>query len=373
MQFLSIPVINLRRRLLRTVLTLVGISVAVGSFITLVGMSRALENAWINSLNDRGTHVVATSKGVVELLTGSIYEKVGDDIRKVCGVNNVAGELVDMVQLKSGKTVLITGWEPDSYLWKKLRIEKGRLPDMENPIEIAMGHACAETLALTPGDSISIRNNEFIVSGIFKQSGIMTNGTIVFKLPVMQRLMGKTGLVTLFNIVLNDPHDSKRVSDTLGKLSSKFDTMMFSETDEITDNNQMIKLFRAMAWGTSSVALVIALVVILNTLLMTVIEQTREIGILSSVGWSRKRILSMIILEGLLLSLIGSIAGSIAGILSLNLLSHLPQMQGFLETQVTFRMLTEISIATCLLGILGGIYPAYRAVNINVVDALRYE
>ena len=370
MRFIDIPILNLKRRFLRTVLTIIGIAVAVAGFIALVGMSRGLEKAWINSLGDRGTHMLVTRKGVVELLTASIEESVGEDIQNVEGIRSVAGELVDLAEL-DGHPVFIAGWAAQSYLWNTLHLVEGSLPNPTISNEIVVGYACAQTFGIKPGESIRLRNHDFNVTGIFRQDGLMTNGTIVFLLPTLQDLMRKPETVTVFNLLVDQPNDSEWVTSLQKNLGESFEDLMFIETSEIAESNHIMRLFRVMAWGTASIALVIALVLILNTLLMAVTERTREIGILSAIGWSSKRILIMIMLEGILLSVIGSIAGSFLGIYGLEYLATLPQMQGFLEPEVTNRMIFEVCGTTCILGILGSLYPAYRAIQINTVDAIR--
>ncbi len=373
MRFISIPVLSLGRRPMRTVLTVIGIAVAVGSFIALVGMSRALEKAWVNSLDDRGTHLLVTRKGVVELLTASIKEDIGEQLQDIRGVRAVAGELVDLVTLKSGQAVLITGWSPESYLWQTLNIVRGNLPDFNSSEEVMLGQACSESLGKEVGDTVLVRDKEFIVSGVFRESGVMTNGTIVFPLNVMQDMIEKPETVTVFNLLIDHPDQPLKVEALRNDLGEAFEDLLFTETDQIAESNHMMQLFRAMAWGTSTIALVIALVVIVNTLLMTVSEQKRQIGILSAVGWSSERILAVVITEGFLLALFGSIAGSVLGIYGLHYLASMPQMQGFLQPEITLRMVLEVCGATCVLGILGGLYPALRAIRINTVDALRYE
>jgi putative ABC transport system permease protein len=317
--------------------------------------------------------MLATRKGAVELLTASIKESIADELQQIEGIRSVAGELVDLVTLGPGQVVLITGWAPQSYLWNSLELLDGTLPDPDASGEVVVGQACSEALGIIPGKTIRIRGSDFIVSGIFRQRGVMGNGTIVLPLSTMQSVLERPGTVTEFNILVEHPDDREWVSDLRTRLNETFPYLLFMETSEITNNNDVLRLFRAMAWGTSFLALVIALVVVLNTLLMTVTERTREIGILSAVGWSSSRILTMIILEGIILAVIGSIVGSILGTCGLRYLAHLPYVRGFLHPVVTVRLLLEVFCATLMLGVLGSLYPAYRAVHINPVDALMYE
>lgn len=374
MRFVSIPLRNIRRRLMRSVLTILGIGVAVASFVVLVCMSRGIEQAWVNSLVERGIHMLAISKGSVELLTASIDEMLVDDIRKIEGVRDVTCELVNLVQLEESEVnVLVRGWPVDSYLWESLQIRDGSVQGTKHPTGVVIGQALAEILEVEVGETMSIHEEEFVVTGISAPAGVMDNSTVFLLLPTLQGLMGREGKVTEFDLRLDHPEDPGAVQAVQDRLRDTFSNLSFIETSEIADNNEILRVFRAMAWGTSLVAIIIALVVILNTLLMSVTERTREIGVLSAVGWRPGRILAMIVIEGLVFSMIGSIVGFALGISCLNWLIHLPELRGLFEPEVTIRLLLEILAATLFLGVAGSMYPASRAVRLNPVDALKYE
>lgn len=365
---------NLWRRPLRSSLTAAGIAVAVAGFIALTGLSRSLESAWINNLRERETHILAVQKGAVEVLTASISEKFSEDLKTVEGVLDVSGELVDLSSVDQGHAVLVTGWPEEGYLWRTLRLSEGELSAEGRQEQGAfLGQALADSLGKLPGDDITVRGRKFSVAGIFSDGSIMGNSAVVLPLSLMQELTGRSGRVTDFNIRLAHPEDQGRVSAVLSRLAAEFPDLTFTETSRVADDNGILRMLRAAAWGTSAVALIIALVVVLNTLLMSVSERTRELGILSAVGWSGRRILSMIILEGLLLSLTGSAAGSVLGIGGLKWLASLPQMHGFLEPGVTLVVVAEVSGVSVMLGVLGSVYPALRAIRLDAVDALRHE
>ena len=358
---------------MRSTLTTSGIALAVASFIALVGLSRGLEYAWMRSLMDRDTHILAYSASSVELLTGSMDENLSDALLQVDGVGDVAGELVDLISLDYGLAILISGWQPGCYLWQSLQMKEGRLPKLQEKQGAVMGRQLAKNINIRPNDKITIRGQSFVVTGIFEQGSAMSDGMLILSLPAFQRLLGRTGKVTVFNLRLEHPENLENLARVVKILFDRFPEIQFTETRQITKNNRVLKIFRAMAWSTSTIALLMGLFMVLNTLMMSVNERTREIGILSAIGWSSRRILTMIVIEGLFMATGGILLGSGLGIGLLKWLAGLPQVQGFIEPQISLNLILEVSAVAIFLGVVGSIYPAWRAVKLNPIDALRYE
>ncbi|TVQ93503.1 MAG: FtsX-like permease family protein [Chromatiaceae bacterium] len=373
MRFITLPLLNLGRRPLRSVLTAVGLTLAVAGFVALIGLTRGLERAWVDSFADRGTHLVGLKKGAVEILTASLDQHLAVDLRRVEGVRSVAGELTDLLTVADGQTVIVNGWQENSYLWQTLHLLSGHQPRLEYLNEAMLGHGLAEALNAKPGQEVTVAGSSFFVAGVFQQSSVMANGSLLVPLKTLQRIMNREGSVTFFNVLVDKPEDRQWLQELKDRLHLQFDDILFLETDDIAENNEIMRIFRAMAWGTSVVALTIALVVILNTLLMSVTERTRELGVLSALGWSPARILAVIICEGMILALLGGVAGALIGFFALQFLATVEPLRGFLQPAITLRQLAEICAATVLLGMVGGFYPAMRAVSIDPVKALRYE
>lgn len=110
-----------------------------------------------------------------------------------------------------------------------------------------------------------------------------------------------------------------------------------------------------------------------NTMVMIVFERTREIGVLRALGWRRRRVLSMIVRESLTLSLLGGVGGITAGVLLGLALNLIPMMQGWVRVQYSAGLFAQALGTALVLGIVGGIYPAWRAASLQPIEALRYE
>ena len=112
---------------------------------------------------------------------------------------------------------------------------------------------------------------------------------------------------------------------------------------------------------------------VLNTMLMAVHERTREIGVLRAVGWRRQAVLTTIIKEAVILGLLGGAVGIILAVTLIWGMNQLPLIAGLLDAQWDWDVFARAILVSLFLGLVGGLYPAYRATLMRPVEALRYE
>ncbi|MEZ4663775.1 MAG: ABC transporter permease [Caldilineaceae bacterium] len=154
----------------------------------------------------------------------------------------------------------------------------------------------------------------------------------------------------------------QRFPEARASLSSEF----AQSTNDIASTMAIVNTIRFLA-------LLVGGIVVANTMIMSIYERTREIGTLRAMGWSRRRILGQILQESLYLCLVAAIVGALLGVVLLTLLGQIPAMRQFIDarwTPDTFVIAVAVSVA---LGLLGGLYPAWRASRLLPVEALRYE
>jgi putative ABC transport system permease protein len=364
---------NLKRRPMRSLLTALGIAAAVGSLVALVGLSRGLERGWLKHFQARGTDLVVVQKGAVEILTTNLEEKDGQEISRIEGVRDVTGELGDIMALENEVTTLAVGWPPGCHLWGTIQLIEGRLPLKDEKNVILLGQSAAMSLNKKAGDPILVRDNKLSVIGVFRMSGVIGNNSVILPLAVMQEIVKRPGKVTVFHVRVKKSEDPNNLATIKSRLQATFSDLSFLEAATAVSDDIVIQLFRAVSWSISIMAIIGALVVMVNTLLMRVLEQTHEIGILSALGWSTGRIVKMIVLEGLTLAFLGGITGLALGVGGLHWLTGFTRVKDMIEYEVSIRLLLEVMSAVIILGGLGSLYPAWRAIRLNVVDALRYE
>jgi putative ABC transport system permease protein len=142
---------------------------------------------------------------------------------------------------------------------------------------------------------------------------------------------------------------------------------------ERASNNQFVRLAHASAWGTSSIAVLIGILGIANTMAMSVFERTREIGVLRALGWKKKQVLVLIQMEAVFLGLGGGVLGIAFGWGALHLLALLPQTANIVSTSFSPLLLAEALGIAVMAGLIAGAVPAWRGAGLSPVEALRHD
>lgn len=360
---------NLARRPVRSLLTSLGVAFAVGSFIALYGLSSSVENNAQQDLDERGTHLVVNRRGNAELFGGTVPETIGPKLAAIAGIKEVSGELITLSATDRDNHVLAAGWAEDSFFWKNVPLQAGRLPNPGEKKVILIGNGVADALGAKLGGSIGLMDQRFQVIGITRYTSIITRNSVVVPLSDLQELTFRSGVVTYFHVRLakpEDPDEVERVTQAIEALAG----LKVSTTETMLRNDRLLGLMRAVSKAMAWVALLMGVLMVLNTLLMAVLERTREIGIMSAIGWSPSRIMGTLMVEGLVLSLGGSIVGIFFGIVGSHLLSTIPSIGRYVEVRPTIGLIIATAIAAVALGILGAFYPAWLATRQNPAAAL---
>ncbi len=378
MFFLSLIVRNLVRRKMRTSLTVLGISVGITAVVTLVTISRGFENEWLKAFQARGTDVVVMKSGTADILTSSLDESMKAELLKIDGVQEVASVLVDLVAIEDSPGLMIFGWDPKEYLFQHIKVAThkgvalGRLLTSEDEEEnnVIIGRITSDNFKKKVGDDINIETDVFKIVGIYESNNIFENGSLIMPLKRLQELMDRKNRVTVFNIRLQEGADASSVAE---KIEKRFQGVSSMQAEEALKSNQGIKMAKGMAWATSLIALLVGAIGTMNTMGMSVFERTREIGILRAVGWRKRRIMTMILIESIAMSLMGGVMGCFLGKFFLFALSRYALTSTFVSGEIPPIVFLEAFLVATGLGIVGGVYPAYRGANLSPIEALRYE
>jgi len=360
---------NLNRRRARSVLTILGVAFAVGSFITLYGLSRSVHENVERSFDEHGTDLTVKRRGIAEPFGGTIPQEIIPEIKKIPGVEDVAGQLLTFAATDNDDNVLAVGWSPDSFYWTNAPLKAGRIPKPDENKVALVGSEIARTLGKKVGDEITLLGDKFKIIGLTDYHSIINRNQVIVKLADLQDLTFRTGAVTFLSIKLKHPGDQAE-ADRVSQAVEALDKLTVSPSEGMLRNDSLFGLMTAVSSAMAWVALFMGVLMVLNTLLMAVLERTREIGILSAIGWSKERIMLALVIEGFILSAFGSLAGILLGVAGSKFLSSIPSIGRYVAVEPTIPLIAITAVAAVVLGVLGSFYPAWVATRASPAEAL---
>jgi ABC-type antimicrobial peptide transport system permease subunit len=283
-------------------------------------------------------------------------------------VRNVSGVIFNMVRLESIPYFIVGGYDPDQVAIQHFKIIEGQ--PLSRDREIILGQQAADNLKLSVGDSIKLYETSFRIVGIYETGQSFEDGGAVVSLADAQAIFKKPRQVTFFEVQVRDP---TQLDDIQARIEQLFDGLSVSEASDVADEQYAVQSMRVMAWGIGLIAVLIGGLGMMITMVMSIFEQTREIGVLRAVGWRKARVLRLIMSQSLVLSALGGLLGVGIGLGLVWLINHTPAVSSFAPGVVRAPLLIQGMSVALVLGTIAGLYPAWRAAGLNPIEALHYD
>jgi putative ABC transport system permease protein len=383
---------NLQRRKMRTFLSALGILIGVAMIISLVSVSDGLKKTTADFSKSMGNTIFVVAEG----LTGSPMTRhndvsVVDEIEKIPGVEVVAPLVMVLGQVEGGSSsqassggaffggqnnVAIVGIDPLKE--KRIssdytKIASGRFIRADDRDSIVLGATTAGVFNKKVGDSITvkIKNDKYTydVVGIFQTGNSEADTGLVLPITEVQRIASLPSYqINAVRVLPVDTGETEALQRKIKLLVNGVDpsyaTALFKTLTSFTDTLQLV------TWVIAGIAAFIGGIGITNTMIMSVMEQTKELGILKAVGWHESDILSHVLTESLLISGVGALGGVLLG--SGMVLLVLPLVfKGAFSAVLTVPTVLEAVVFALGLGLVGGLLPAKRAADLDPVEAFR--
>ena len=383
---------NLLRKKARTFLTLVGIVLSTWVLVSLLGFNRGYENALNRDIDNMGYQIMVMAKGcpyeaATMMLQGGaglryIDESTVNAITTKPEVDKVTPILMqaffDPDKGDGGGIAGYYGVDVATFPGMKpfLRFYQGGWFRGATADEAVMGYEAAELEQRVVGDMIIVpeKNVQLKVVGILDRTGTQDDGTIFVPLKTLQRISGIDKITTI-GIKVKKDADTTKLEAALYQLPD-MQVVSFSQVKQTI--MKLIATARVMVLSIAVIALLIAMVGVVNTVLMSVLERKHEIGILKTMGAMPGDIFRLIWTETLILCTSGGIVGiglafvfaRISDILVRRILPYAPGGELVaIDTKLSFLTLLIIVVV----GLLSGVYPAWKAGRVRPLDSIRSE
>jgi putative ABC transport system permease protein len=269
--------------------------------------------------------------------------------------------------LKRDPSAIAFGADPDGFFAQSLVLTSGRRM-ADGTREVLVGNRLAAQLNLTPGMPISVEGRSYRVAGIYQSGILFEDSGAVLTLTEAQRLTDRRGEITDAVVQLSPgarPDNAARAIEHA-----------FPGTQAITDPQQALRaganntLISKAILVIVVIALIVGVIGVANTMAMSIMERQSEIALLSTVGWSPIRVAGLIFGEGLAVSVLGAAVGLLLGVVGGRLLVRALGVSSYVEPAVTAWGLGRGLLVGVAIGVLGGVYPAWRVTRAAPLAAL---
>jgi putative ABC transport system permease protein len=384
---------NLLRKRTRSLLTVLGIALAAWVLISLFGFNRGYETALNKDIDNLGFQMLVTAKGcpyeaatlMLKGGTGLRYMKEGiaEDVRREPEVEAVTPMLMqalfDPNKGESGGITAYLGVDPATFPRMKGKLEflQGGWFTRPDAKEAVLGYEAAELEQREVGDLLLIPDKEveLKVVGILKRTGTQDDGTIFLPIGTVQSVFGVQGELTGIGIKLRKDVDMAKFENRMYALP---DVQVISLTQVKTTIMTLVSTAKVMVLSIALIAILIAVVGVVNTILMSVVERTPEIGILKSMGALSWDIFRLVWIETVFLCLAGGVLGALLALTTERVTEVLVRtLLPFAPSGGLIRIDTGLIVMTrgivIAIGLLSGLYPSWRAGRIRPLEAIRSE
>lgn len=394
-QLLKMAIKSIITNKIRSFLTMLGIIIGIASVIILIAMGQGSTKSVQNSIQSMGTNLITVSITAGQAKDVSTQEL--NELKTKPGIKDISPTISsNNVNISSGDqtaTTTVQAVEPNYETIKNTPVESGRFinqDDLDNRYYSAViGTDVATELFNSTdvvGQKITISGVSFDIVGVLKSQGTSSNGsaddTIMLPLTTAQRLLKTTQIKTFYV----QASSSDKVNTAMEYLELFLDTKYgLSTSSSSTVTNQYYRVFNQTSLlqtatsttqtmtnelaGIACISLLVGGIGIMNIMLVSVMERTREIGIRKALGAKRKAILMQFLIEAIFVSGIGGILGVIIGVGGSELL------QTFNHTAISLSgsvILASFAFSVTV-GVVFGLYPANKASKLSPIDALAQE
>jgi len=375
MNTMSFAIGNLMRRPARSILTVAAIALGIAAVVALTSIAWGFEASWQQANDARGTDLIVTRIASENAMPSPFREREPRNaVRALAHVAAVEGLLSEMLTVGDhSPPVFVFGWSYKSYLWDHLRLVQGRWPQDDDASQAVLGVLAADLLHKGPGDFLEIEGLKFKVVGVFESNAMVENGAVLMTLTQAQRVTDKPGKVNVLNLKLDPGAGESDLAELRKEIPRALPGFTAITSGELVRSNAIVKIAKAMSSVTILIVCLVGGLIIFNSMLMSINERTREVGILLALGWSPRTIMRLIFTEAAMLSATGGIAGTILGVGLVLMLEHAEILKGKINAIISMPFLVAVIVVTAIVGICGGLYPAIKAARMLPAKALRYE
>ena len=372
MTFFTLILHNLWSKKARSLGLAFAVAIAVMAVVTLDVTSSGLEQSAAAVISVGKADFTVVQKGTSDTLSSTIDRQELARLQATPGVSHVVGVLVETEHLDANNPVFIEiGIQPADLAGFGVKVVRGTAYSATAAHQVMLGWRAAANLGLTVGGQFRGNGTINTVVGIYSTGNSFGDAGAMFPLPALQGYNRVPGIVTLAFVKVVPGTKVAAVASHIEYAQPELTTIQTASQFGRADRNLLY--LQAAVDGSTVLAILIGAVIIGNTMLLSLFERTREFGLLRAIGWTRRRTVSLLLSESLLLALLGAMIGVALSFVVAGALAQLPQLKGILHPDFTQGAFWRALFTALAMTVIGALYPTTRAALLSPLKALSYE
>jgi putative ABC transport system permease protein len=344
----------------------------VGTVLTLGLVTESLRTSAAAVLQVGKADFTVAQNGASDIINSVMTEQQLTGVANTPGVKSAIGVLLDTERLDADHPLFVEiGIDPEALQPFGVHILRGRPFGADAEGEMLLGWRIADALGIKPGDQLQVQEGTKTVVGIYSTGNVFGDSAGMFPLVPMQGFERQPSGLSLAFVKIapgtTKNEVARRVADDNPNLAVIRSAAEFGRADR---NYEFIRTADKAA---TIVAVFVGALIVANTMLLALVERTREFGVLRSIGWSRWQLILLIVSEALIVSLVGAALGVALAVAATELLSHVSALQGILKPAYQSGIFYRALVTAAVVGFLGALYPAVRVGFLSPMEALRRE
>ena len=364
---------NILRMRLRSLFTILSIILIISLYTVLSSIGVSFTNQIDSLIAKQDVDIALQAKFASTPIASIIQEETINKILKYDEIKSTESIFIERKQLENDTSVFLLGLSDFDTFSQRFgfNLIDGRSLDKTKK-ELVIGEKMAKVLNLDIGAKFQLENNEeYLIVGIYSSWLNFLNSGLIIDIKTAQTLVQKPGKVNSLFISLKDPTQATQV---INKLNKEFPKLKAIRGNQFPNSLGPIKSVFFFSKIISILTLIIATAVLLNTFIMAINERTKEVGILSAIGWSQGMIISVFFIEALLLSFSGGLIGFISAYPIMDILqNNFASIYMYLPESPNISMLFDLFLMCFGISLVSILFPILYTLKIKIAKAIRNE
>lgn len=399
--YVRLSVESLKHRGLRSWLTIIGVFIGIAAVVSLISIGQGLRTVVAAQFNFLSTDVLTVQASAVfagppgQGVVNPLQEEYAHDLEQLTGVDMAIGRIIEdtKIEFNGHSDFTYAGSMPDGEQRKEieriaqLTLAQGRMLEDGDSHKVVLGSNYGETdsfgTAVQPRDDVFIQGKKFEVIGLLEKKGsFIIDNAILMNEDVMRDLFDVNDTFDLIVVKVAEGHDMDTVKtrvdtylrDVRDVKKGEEDFSVQSPEQEGESLDATLFAIQMFVYVIAAISLIVGGIGIANTMYTSVVERTKQIGIMKSLGARNSNIFTLFLIESGLLGAVGGLFGILFGVsiaLSLGVIGKVFMNTDLLRASVPWTLVVGAFVFSFVLGSLFGIMPALRAAHLHPVEALR--